>query len=290
MRTLRRNREGETQLRRTWRRYRGQRLAMVALGLLGLVVVVAVAAPLLTTHDPNALAGRAFQDPSGEHWLGTDDIGRDLFSRTLMGLRFSLGVSLLAVSISLVIGVGLGVVSGYFGGVIDLVLMRIIDAIMAFPGLLMAMAVVGVLGPGVRNAMIGLSVAFSPSFARLARGEVLALREESYVEAARVAGVGHLAMMRRHILPNMLPPILVQTFLMLGIALVAEGALSFLGLSVQPPEASLGNLLQRGFTVISRTTRLIFVPGLIISVLAWTFNTIADGLNDAIGRQNLDAS
>lgn len=278
----------DTQVRRTWRRFRSQRFAMFALVLLGILAIVALLAPVLAPQDPNAISGKPFQPPSGEYWLGTDDIGRDLFSRALLAMRFSLTVSLIAVGLSLMIGLVLGLLSGYFGGVLDLVLMRVIDAIMAFPGLLMAMAVVGILGPGVRNAMIGLAIAFSPTFARLVRGEVLALREESYVEAARVAGVNHLVMIRRHILPNMLPPILVQTFLMMGIALVAEGALSFLGLSIQPPDSSLGSLLQRGFTVVNRTARLIVVPGLVISILSWLFNTVADGLNDAMGRKTID--
>ncbi len=280
----------DTQIRRTWRRFRTQWFSLFAVGALLIIIFVAIAAPWLAPRDPNEISARPFLGPSGEYWLGTDDIGRDLFSRTMYATRFSLGVSLMAVALSLAIGLILGLLSGYFGGKIDMVLMRIIDAIMAFPGLLMAMAVVGILGPGVRNAMIGLSIAFSPTFARLVRGEVLALREESYVEAARVAGVGHLKMMRRHIVPNMLPPILVHTFLMMGIALVAEGALSFLGLSVQPPNSSLGSLLQRGFTVVNLTSRLIIVPGLVISVLSWLFNSTADGLNDAMGRKNLEAT
>ncbi|HUF96621.1 MAG TPA: ABC transporter permease [Ilumatobacter sp.] len=278
----------DTQLRRTWRRFKTQKFSMAAVAFLLLIIAVAIAAPWLAPHDPNAISARPLQGPDSEYWLGTDDIGRDLLSRAMYATRFSLGVSLMAVALSLVIGLSIGLLSGYFGGKLDLVLMRVIDAIMAFPGLLMAMAVVGILGPGVRNAMIGLSIAFSPTFARLVRGEVLALREESYVEAARVAGVNHLTMMRRHILPNMLPPIFVHTFLMMGIALVAEGALSFLGLSVQPPNSSLGSLLQRGFTVVNLTARLILVPGLVISVLSWLFNTTADGLNDAMGRKNLE--
>lgn len=278
-----------TQFRRAWKRFRRQRFSMFALIALTVIAIIAIFAPWLVPQDPNAIAGRPLQPPSSDHWFGTDDIGRDLFSRTLLGMRFSLGVSLIAVSISLGIGLAVGLVSGYFGGAVDMVLMRVVDAIMAFPGLLMAMAVVGILGPGIRNAMIGLAVAFSPTFARLVRGEVLALREESYVEAARVAGVGHFAMVRRHVLPNMLPPVLVQTFLMMGIALVAEGALSFLGLSIQPPDSSLGSLLQRGFTVINLTARLIIIPGVIISLLSWLFNTLADGLNDALGRRSQEA-
>lgn len=278
----------ETQVRRAWRRFRAQKLSMFCLGLLVIVSLTALLAPVLAPQDPNAIAATPFEAPSSEHWLGTDDIGRDLFSRTLVAMRFSLGVSMIAVALSLLIGLVVGVISGYFGGRIDLVMMRVVDAIMAFPGLLMAMAVVGVLGAGIRNAMIGLAIAFSPTFARLVRGEVLALREESYVEAARVAGVGHLSMVRRHIFPNMLPPVLVQTFLMMGIALVAEGALSFLGLSIQPPDSSLGSLLQRGFTVINHSARLILVPGLVISVLSWLFNTLADSLNDAMGRKTAD--
>lgn len=277
----------ESRTRRTWRRFRPQRLPMFALFVLLAVILCSVVLPLLLSQDPNEITGTPLDGPSSEYWFGTDDIGRDLFIRTLLATRFSLGVSLIAVGLALGIGLLFGLVSGYFGGRVDLVLMRIVDAIMSFPGLLMAMAVVGILGPGVRNAMIGLAVAFSPTFARLIRGEVLAVREEGYVEAARVAGLGNVTIIRRHILPNIVPPVLIQTFLMMGIALIAEGALSFLGLSVQPPEASLGSLLQRGFTLINFTSRLILVPGLVITVIAWTFNTIADGLGDALGRKDL---
>ena len=269
---------------RVWRRFRSQLAPMVALVVLGLICLAAVAAPLLATHDPNAVTTEVIAPPSSEHWLGTDDVGHDLYSRLLFATRFSLVTSLLAVSIALAVGMLVGLVSGYAGGVVDAVLMRVMDALMSFPGLLMALAVVGILGPGVRNAMIGIALAFTPTFARLVRGSVLEVREESYVEAARVAGCGPVRIVARHVVPNILPPVVIQTFLAFGYALLAEGALSFLGLSIQPPGASLGSLLQRGFSVINLTSRLVLIPGIVITLISWTCNVIGDGLRDALGR------
>jgi len=260
----------------------------VALGFILVVVAFAVLAPVIAPYDPAKVHARdRFAGISSKYWLGTDDLGRDLFSRLLYGLRTSLVASLLAVAIALAVGFVIGVVSGYVGGRVDSVLMRAMDGVLAIPGLLLALAIIGVLGPGLRNAMLALSVIFAPTFARLVRGQVLATKEEVYVEAARVSGATDRRIVWRHVVPNSLSPIIVQALITMGLALLAEGALSYLGLSVKTPGTSLGTLVQRGFSYKERTQRLIVIPGLMITLLAWAFNVIADGLRDAIGRQEL---
>jgi peptide/nickel transport system permease protein len=273
--------------RRTWYRYRHRPSAVIALAFIAVVVLLALLAPLIAPYDPADLHKDRFASFSSKYWLGTDDLGRDLLSRMLYGLRTSLVASLLAVAIALTAGFLIGVASGYLGGRVDTVLMRIMDAVLSIPGLLLAFAIVGVLGPGLRNAMLALSVIFTPTFARLVRGQVLATKEEAYVEAARVAGATDSRVVWRHVVPNSLSPIIVQALITMGLALLAEGALSYLGLSVQSPGTSLGTLVQRGFSYKERTERLIVIPGLMITSLAWAFNVIADGLRDAIGRQEL---
>lgn len=277
---------GDRYIRRTWLRFRRR-----PAGVAGLVVVVVVGmlgllAPLISPYGLSEVTSQFRAGPSSAHWLGTDAIGKDTLSQLLFGLRTSLWASLVAVTLAVVSGTAVGLCSGYFGGRVDLVLMRLVDAVLSFPGLLTAMVVVGLLGPSVVNAMVGLSVAFMPLFARLVRGEVLAVRRAGYVQAALVVGCGPGRIIRRHILPNVAPPLVVQAFMTLGFALLAEGALAFLGLSVSPPEISLGSMLRRGFGAVNATPRLVIVPGLAITVLTLAFNAIADGLRDAMGRQD----
>jgi peptide/nickel transport system permease protein len=273
--------------RRTWARFRRQRTAMAGLAVVVVLGLAGLLAPFIAPYDLGDASSDFLDGPSSSHWLGTDPIGNDTLSQLLFGIRTSLFASLLAVGLAVLGGVVIGLYSGYFGGRVDRLLMRCVDAFMAFPGLLMAMVVVGVLGTGVVNAMIGLSVAFVPAFARLVRGQVLAVREEAYVEAAQVVGARPPRIIRRHVLPNIAPALIVQAFMALGFALLAEGALAFMGLSVEPPETSLGSILQRGFTVINSTPRLVLVPGIAITVLSVSFNAIADGLRDALARHDV---
>lgn len=273
----------------TWRRFRRQKLPMFALILILLIAGASLLAPVIAPYEIDQM-GSVFMDTfSKEHWLGTDNTGFDVFSRLLFATRTSLFACLLAVGLGLVGGMVLGLISGYVGGWIDTVLMRCTDAIMALPGLMMAMAVVGILGYGVFNAMIGLSIAFMPGFARLIRGQVLAVREESFVEAARVVGARPPRIILRHILPNIASPLVVQTLMSMGFALLAEGAIAYIGLSVQPPDASLGSMLQQGFSFINATPRLILVPGAVIVILSASFNAVADGIRDALAKQGRDA-
>jgi ABC-type dipeptide/oligopeptide/nickel transport system permease subunit len=224
------------------------------------------------------------------YWFGTDDLGRDILSRMLFGLRTSLLACLMAVTLALFAGFVIGVIAGYFGGAVDSILMRIIDGILAVPSLLLLMAIIGVLGGGLRNAMIGLSIVFTPTLARLVRGQVLATKADVYVEAARVMGATDKRIVFRHIVPNSFAPIIVQALMTMGLALLVEGTLSYLGLSIKPPGTSLGTILQRGFQFKERGQRMILLPGLTITLLSWSFNVIADGLRDAISRQEIGGS
>lgn len=268
--------------RATWRRFRRQRTALGGAITIVVITIAGVTAPLLAPYELDEMTSVFMGGPSGAHFLGTDSIGLDVLSRLLFGVRTSLLASVVAVALALVGGGVLGVISGYAGGPIDALLMRCTDAIMALPGLLMAMAVVGILGQGIVNAMIGLSIAFMPAFARLVRGQVLAVKAEAYVEAAQVIGARPPRIVRRHVLPNIAAPLLVQVFVSLGFALLAEGALAYIGLSVQPPDTSIGSMLQEGFTMINSTPRLVLAPGVVIVALSLSFNAVADGLRDAI--------
>lgn len=263
-------------------RLRRQPLTLAALGFLVLLATVSAAAPLVAPYDPYATDIRAIlAPPSAEHWLGTDDLGRDMLSRLLYASRTSLLASLQAVGLALVVGLALGVTSGYLGGWPDRVLMTVVDAVLSVPGLLLAMAVVGALGPSLTNAMLALSLIFVPVFARLSRVQALAVREEVYVEAARSIGVSHLRTVLRHVLPNIAGPLVVQVFITMGLAIIAEGAMSYLGLSIQPPEASWGNLLQRAFSAVHQAPWLIFIPGTLITISVVAFQLVGDGLSRA---------
>jgi peptide/nickel transport system permease protein len=271
--------------RRTWFRFRQRKSALVALVFVVVLLLAAVLAPVISPYDPTEqhLRERNLSFTS-TYWLGTDDLGRDLLSRLLHGLRTSLLASFVAVCLAVTIGLLVGVLAGYVGKWVDALLMRLTDAFIAVPALLVTMSFVSVLGPGLKSVIIGLGVAFSPSFIRLFRAQVLAVKEEQFVEAAVVAGAGDLRIIRKHILPNAVAPIIVQGLMAMGLALLAEGALSYLGLSVRPPGSSLGTILQRGFAYKEKSVQPIYMAGLFITSLSWAFNIVADGLRDAIGR------
>jgi peptide/nickel transport system permease protein len=277
----------DSYLRRVRTRFLGRPSGVAGLALVSAAALASLLAPVISPYGLDEVTSQFRAGPSADHWLGTDAIGKDTLSQLLFGLRTSLWASLVAVTLAVVSGTAVGLCSGYFGGRTDHVLMRLVDAVLSFPGLLTAMVVVGLLGPSAVNAMIGLSIAFMPLFARLVRGQVLAVREEGYVKAALVVGSGPGRIIRRHVLPNVAPPLVVQAFMTLGFALLAEGALAFLGLSVSPPETSLGSMLRRGFGAVNATPRLVLVPGVAITVLILGFNAIADGLRDAMARHDV---
>jgi peptide/nickel transport system permease protein len=273
-----------------WRNFRrrvgGNRGAVIALCFLGFLILVAIVGPWLTPKDPlQQDLNNVLQGPSAEYWLGTDHLGRDIFSRIVVGTRVSLLAVLIAMVVALVGGVPAGFLSGFFGGRLDTVIMRLTDAVMSFPPLLLAIALVGVLGPNLRNAMIAVGIVFAPRFVRLVRGVVLGLKEETYVEASRSIGSPTRLILTRHVFPNTLAPLTVQMAVTAGYAMLAEAGLSFLGLGVQPPDASWGTMIREGFLYFSLSPYLGIFPGIMIAITVFTFVTLGDGLRDALGRE-----
>jgi peptide/nickel transport system permease protein len=268
------------------RRFRRQRLALGALVYLVLVVLATALAPLLATHDPLAQnLASVLQQPGGGHVLGTDDLGRDVFSRALYAGRVSLLAAAQAVGVAVVLGVIPGLVAGYAGRRVDAVIMRLTDALMSFPPLILAIAFVGVLGPSLTNAMFVIGVIFAPRFVRLVRGTVLSIREETFVEASRSIGTPTPRVILRHVLPNALSPLIVQISLTAAMAMLAEASLSFLGLGVQPPDACWGSMIERGFRYTATAPWLTVFPGLLIALTVLAFNILGDGLRDSLGRE-----
>ena len=263
-------------------------VAGVVVARVGAVVVLiavfaAVAGPWLVPFDPatQELALR-LEGPSGAHWFGLDELGRDIFARVLSGARISLLVGLVVVSISATVGIAVGSVAGYFGGRIDEAISRLIDILLAFPGLLLAIALVAVLGPSLTNVVLALSLIGWVGYARLVRGQVLRARELEFVQAARALGATTSRILARHVIPTTLPAVTVQATLGMGGAILAEAALSFLGLGVQPPTPSWGTMLNYGRGHLLDAPHLTIFPGLAIAMLVLGFNFLGDGLRDAI--------
>jgi len=266
-----------------WRRLRRDRHATVG-GLVFLaLVVVALGAPIVDRTDLYLMHLQdALRPPSQHHWFGTDEFGRDLFTRVIQGARLSLGVGLVAVGIACGIGVVVGLASGYYGGLLDLSLMRLIDLMLAFPGILLALAIVAILGPGLTNAMIAVGITGIPSYARVIRSAVLQAKAFLYVEAARAVGVPAPVILLRHLLPNVAAPIIVLSTLNMAGAILTAASLSFLGLGAQPPQPEWGALLNAGRNWLQRAWWLTTFPGLAIMVTVLAINTLGDGLRDLL--------
>jgi peptide/nickel transport system permease protein len=254
----------------------------------GAVVLVAVAAlailaPWIAPYDPLATSWAAVRKaPSAAHWFGTDEVGRDLLSRTIWGARASLSAGVIAVSIAVALGVPIGMLAGYVGGWIDAVIGRITDAMLAVPFLILAIALAAFLGPSLGNAMIAIGITATPIFVRLARGQVLAARAEDWVEAARAVGNPPARILLRHILPNILPPVMVQATLAIAAAIIAEASLSVLGLGQQPPAPSWGSMLNTAQRFLTQAPWMAVFPGLAIFLTVLAFNLFGDGLRDAL--------
>ncbi|PSR20822.1 MAG: diguanylate cyclase [Sulfobacillus acidophilus] len=266
---------------RAWRRFLRNRLAVVGLIIIVGFTVMAVAAPLIAPYRPDATNfAIAFQAPSARHWLGTDDLGRDVLSRIIYGARGSLIAAVSIVLIGLVVGVPLGLISGYYGGLVDDVIMRLTDAGLAFPGLVLAMAVAWVLGPSLFHAILAIGVVTIPQFARVTRGQVLEVRNRQFVEAAQCLGASPGRIMFRHILMNAATPIIVVATLNIGGALLSVASLSFLGLGPPPPAPNWGAMLQTGSEYLTNAPWMSIFPGAAIFLAVLGFNTLGDGLRD----------
>ncbi|ORV89083.1 ABC transporter permease [Mycolicibacterium iranicum] len=267
----------------SWRLLARNPVTLVSSLVLVVVAVVTVAANWIVPYGvndvdvPNALA-----PPSGSHWLGTDELGRDVLSRVLVATQASMRIAVVSVAFAVVVGVTVGLIAGYRGGWLDAVLMRIVDVMFAFPVLLLALAVVAILGPGVTTTILAIGIVYTPIFARVARASTLGVRTEPYVSVSRAMGAGELYILRRHILPNIAGPLIVQTSLSLAFAILSEAALSFLGLGIQPPQPSLGRMIFDSQGFVTMAWWMAVFPGAAIFVIVLAFNLFGDGLRDVL--------
>ena len=267
----------------SWRLLGSNPVTVVSGGLLLLVAVIAVTASWIAPYGINDIdVPNALQPPSGAHWFGTDELGRDVLSRVLAAIQASLQVAVVSVVFAAVVGVTVGLVAGYWGGWLDTVFMRIVDVMFAFPVLLLALAVVAILGPGVTTTILAIGIVYTPIFARVARASTLSVRVEPYVAVSRTMGTGHAYILRRHILPNIAGPLIVQTSLSLAFAILSEAALSFLGLGIQPPQPSLGRMIFDSQGFVTLAWWMAVFPGAAIFVTVLAFNLFGDGLRDVL--------
>ncbi len=263
----------------------GSRIAQLSLFVTLLYVVVAAFGPQLAPYSEIEMLTLPRQAPSAEHWFGTDEIGRDIYSRMLVSARVAMTVGFVAVAIGLVFGFVMGVAAGYFGGWVDATLMRVVDVLLAFPGILLALAVITFLGPGLTNTMIAIGIGGIPGYARLVRGEVLSVLERDYISAARALGANHLRVIIKHVTPMLLSSLLVFSTAQLARAILAEAGLSYLGLGVQPPFPSWGGMISSGQRFFLSAPYMAIYPGMAIMVLVLALNMLGDSLRDALNPQ-----
>ncbi len=269
--------------RRALRRLLRRRTAVIGAGVVLFFVIVALLAPWIAPYDPIQTSWTTIRKPpSALHWFGTDENGRDMLSRVIWGARASLMAGVISVSIALAIGVPVGMVAGYVGGWVDAVISRVTDAMLACPFLILAIALAAFLGPSLGNAMIAIGITATPIFVRLTRGATMAVKVEDFVEAARAVGNPHRRIAVRHILPNIVAPLIVQATLAIAAAIIAEASLSFLGLGQQPPSPSWGSMLNTAQRFIEQAPWMAIFPGLSIFVVVLAFNLFGDGLRDAL--------
>lgn len=267
----------------SWRLLIGNPVTVASAVVLATVLVVAVTAQWIAPYGINDVdVPSALQSPSGAHWFGTDELGRDVLSRVLVAIQASMRVAVVSVAFAAVVGVTVGVVAGYRGGWVDTVFMRVVDVMFAFPVLLLALAIVAILGPGVTTTMLAIGVVYTPIFARVARASTLGVRTEPYVAVSRTIGTGDGYILVRHVLPNISGPLIVQTSLSLAFAILSEAALSFLGLGIQPPQPSLGRMIFDSQGFVTLAWWMAVFPGAAIFVIVLAFNLFGDGLRDVL--------
>lgn len=272
-----------TPWREGWKKLRKQKAAMIGGGFIIVFVLVGILAPYLAPYDPIAQnLSNTLKPPSAEHWLGTDDSGRDILSRILYGARVSLTIGFFSVIGSLIVGALLGLLAGFFGNRIDTIISRLFDIMLAFPGVLLAIAIVAILGPGLFNALLAIAIVNIPMYGRLIRAKVLSVKQEEYIMAARAQGMSKWRILFRHVLPNSWTPLIVQGTLGIASAILEAAALGFLGLGAQPPEAEWGKMLADSRDYITNAPWVVMTPGLAIMLSVIGFNLFGDGLRDAL--------
>jgi ABC-type dipeptide/oligopeptide/nickel transport system permease subunit len=270
-----------------WRRFRrvlfSRWLVIFGMVVILLFIFIAAFAPWIAPYPPNKPdLNSPLQNPSAAHWLGTDALGRDTLSRIIYGSRTSLEIGLSVVFMACIVGITLGTLAGFYGGWLYVVIMRLIDALMSFPMILLALVVAALLGGGMKNVIISLGIALMPGYARLMCGQVLSVKENDYILAARSTGASSLRMMLRHVVPNCIAPIIVQITMMLGATILAEAGLSFLGIGITPPTAAWGNMVSEARDYLSTLPILSFAPGLALMLVVFAFNMVGDGFRDAL--------
>jgi peptide/nickel transport system permease protein len=261
---------------------------VVVFGLVIIIffIILAIFAPWIAPYNPAKIdMNHALLQPSSAHWLGTDALGRDTLSRTIFGTRISLLIGFFVVILGSIVGMALGLIAGYYGGWTYNVVMRIVDALMAFPMLILALLIASLLGSGIRNVILALAFAMIPAYARLMCGQVISVKENDYILAGRSMGASHTRIMLRHLAPNCFPPLIVMMTMMLGTTILAEAGLSFIGIGVQPPVATWGNMINDGRTYLLSNPLLSFAPGIAIMLVVYAFNMVGDGLRDALDPQ-----
>ncbi|MHB8104436.1 MAG: ABC transporter permease [Dehalococcoidales bacterium] len=270
-----------------WRRFRrvffSRGLVIFGLVVILLFIFIAIFAQLISPYDPNEPDYNAIlQNPSTAHWLGTDALGRDTLSRIIFGSRTSLEIGLIVVFFACSIGITLGTIAGFYGGWLYIIIMRFIDALMSFPMILLALVIAALLGGGMKNVIVSLSIALMPGYARLMCGQVLSAKQNDYILAERSMGASNLRMVLRHVVPNCIAPIIVQITMMLGATILAEAGLSFLSIGIMPPTAAWGSMVSEARDYLSTLPILSFAPGLALMLVVFAFNMVGDGLRDAL--------
>jgi peptide/nickel transport system permease protein len=275
-----------SEMRRFLKVFFSRGVVVLGMVIILLTIIAAIFAPWLAPYDPDKIdMNNALLQPGKTHLLGTDSLGRDTLSRTIYGTRISLIIGLVVVVLGSVIGMALGLIAGYFGGWTHAIVMRIIDALMAFPMLILALLISSLLGGGINNVIMALSFAMVPAYARLMCGQVMSVKENDYILAGHSMGASHMRIMLRHLAPNCFPPLIVMMTMMLGTTILAEAGLSFLGIGVQPPVATWGNMVNDGRQYLLTNPILSFAPGLAIMLVVFAFNMVGDGLRDALDPQ-----
>ena len=274
-----------SQLSLIWHRLRRNRLAMLGLALMSAILLLAVFADVIADYDTKVVGmnmAERLQTPSAKHWFGTDGYGRDVFARIIHGSRLSLSLSIISMLIAVAVGSMIGAISGYFGGRVDDVLMRLMDMLLAIPPMLMSISIVAALGRSMVNLMLALALAYMPVFARVIRSSILSVKDQEFVEAARACGTSDARIILRHIIPNAVGPIIVQATLAMGSSILTISSLSFMGMGIQPPQPEWGTMLYEGRDLIRTSPYLVIFPGAAIAVSVLSLNLLGDGLRDAL--------
>jgi peptide/nickel transport system permease protein len=272
-----------SEFRRFLKVFLGRKVVVFGLIIILLLILTAIFAPLLAPYNPYKMdLNNQLLKPGWKHLLGTDDLGRDTLSRVIYGSRTSLMVGIIAVGIAALVGITLGLIAGYFGGITYTVIMRFMDSMMSIPMILLALVIASMLGGGLVNVMIALGIGIAPGYARLMCGQTLSVKENDYVIAAHSLGASNFRIMRSHILPNCLPPLIVMMTMMLGLAILSEAGLSFLGIGIEQPQAAWGSMVYNGYAYLSQDPILSFAPGVAIMLVVFAFNMVGDGLRDAL--------